>query len=118
MVPIDRNVTSLDEAGLSVALDADGYLANADDWTPAIAVRLARNDGLELSERHWAVINQLRVFWYNELVSPPLRILVRVAGQVPGGEHGTARALHGLFPGEPAKKACRYAGLPRPEGCL
>jgi tRNA 2-thiouridine synthesizing protein E len=35
-----------------------------------------------------------------------------------GREKGNTRYLYRLFPDGPAKQACRYAGLPKPTGCV
>jgi len=35
-----------------------------------------------------------------------------------GEEKGNSMYLFKLFPGGPAKQACRYAGMPKPTGCI
>ena len=38
--------------------DGDGFLTNPDIWTEAVALEIAKADGIEnLTEQHWAVIN-------------------------------------------------------------
>ena len=39
-------------------------------------------------------------------------------GKKMGADKGTSKYLYGLFPYGPAKQACRYAGLPKPTGCV
>ena len=101
-----------------VELDNEGYLVSPDDWGQDIAIAMAEADGLRLVEDHWAVIALLRDYWYCSFVSPPLRILVKIASARPGLIDGGTPQLYRLFPGGPAKQGCRYAGLPKPRGCV
>lgn len=101
-----------------IELDKDGYLITPDDWDQNIAIAMAEADGLGLVEDHWAVIAVLRDYWYGSFVSPPLRILVKIASARLGAIDGGTAHLYRLFPGGPAKQGCRYAGLPKPRGCV
>lgn len=48
-------------AGKTLALDADGNLANRNDWNEEIAREIAAIEGIpELTAQHWAVINFMR----------------------------------------------------------
>jgi len=98
--------------------DERGYLRDWRAWTPAIAEALARADGVELGEDHWAVIGILREYYAEYEVAPPIRVLVRLVAERLGGSAASSRTLYRLFPEGPAKQACRYAGLPRPVSCL
>ncbi len=46
--------------GKQVEVDEDGYLVNLDDWTKELGEYMASQDGMNLTEAHWEVINFLR----------------------------------------------------------
>lgn len=104
--------------GRVLETDRAGYLQRREDWSEAVAVAMARADGIELGEDHWAVIRYLRGFYLEYAVAPAVRILVREMARRLGREKGNTRYLYRLFPEGPARQACRYAGLPRPTGCI
>lgn len=99
-------------AGRTLALDADGNLANRSDWNEEIAREIAAIEGLpELTAQHWAVINFMRAVFEKEGDSPSIRRLTKESGV-------DTKTLYQLFPKGPAKKAARIAGLPKPKGCI
>ena len=104
--------------GHDVALDEEGYLYDLEQWSPAVATMLAREDGLELTDEHWEVIEVLRRFYQQYQLSPAMRPLVKAVAAELGPEKGRSIHLMKLFPGSPAKVAARLAGLPKPENCL
>ncbi len=92
--------------------DADGHLAHLYDWDESVAADLARESGIEeLTENHWKVIHYMRSVFRREGEPPSIRRLTRESGV-------DTKTLYTLFPGGPAKKAARIAGLPRPKGCI
>lgn len=104
--------------GKQVNLDDDGYLTNLDDWSEGIAQALANEDDIKLSDEHWEVINFLRDYYQKYQIAPMIKILVKEIGKVMGPEKGNTKYLYELYPGGPAKQACKYAGLPKPTGCV
>ncbi|MEM7254154.1 MAG: TusE/DsrC/DsvC family sulfur relay protein [Pseudomonadota bacterium] len=98
--------------------DIEGYLRDIADWTPAVAEAMASQDGLALTDNHWQVINFLRDYYDEYAFAPAVRILTRAVGKKLGPDKGNSRYLYQLFPDGPAKQACRYAGLPKPTGCI
>ncbi|HMK59774.1 MAG TPA: TusE/DsrC/DsvC family sulfur relay protein [Dissulfurispiraceae bacterium] len=108
----------LEFGGKSVEVDEDGYLVNLDDWTKELGEHMASQDGLALTEAHWEVINFLRDYYAKYQIAPMIKILVKEIGKVMGPEKGNTKYLYELFPDGPAKQACRYAGLPKPTGCV
>lgn len=97
----------------------EGFLENAEHWSSDVARLIAAENGIELSENHWEIINFLRVFYQDYEVSPPSnRLFVKAVKEQFGGDKGNSIYLMQLFPGTPAKTACRIAGLPRPTNCL
>lgn len=98
--------------------DEEGYLVNQADWSHAVAQFMAAQDGCELSDAHWEVINFLRDYYEEYRIAPAVRILTKAIGKRLGKEKGNSRYLYQLYPYGPAKQACRYAGLPKPTGCV
>lgn len=109
---------SIEIAGKQVEVDEDGYMTNLDDWNKEIAVAMAKSDGIELSDSHWEIINFLRDYYQKYQIAPMIKILVKEVGKVMGPDKGNTKYLYELFPDGPAKQACRYAGLPKPTGCV
>lgn len=104
--------------GKSYETDEEGYLAHHAQWTREIAETMAAADHCELTPNHWEVINFLRDYYHQYQVAPAVRVLVKAIGKKLGQDKGNSRYLYELFPYGPAKQACRYAGLPKPTGCV
>ena len=105
-------------ADKEVAVDEEGYLENRDDWTKEIAVAMASADDCDLSDNHWEVINFLREYYDEYQIAPAVRVLTKAIGKKLGPDKGNSKYLYELFPYGPAKQACKYAGLPKPTGCV
>lgn len=109
---------ALEVNGQSIALDEEGYLENLSDWTPEVAVELAASEDMELSDEHWAIITFLREYYDEYQIAPAVRILTKAVGRKLGKDKGNSKYLYSLFPYGPGKQACKYAGLPKPTGCV
>ena len=46
--------------GKSLEVDEEGYLSNLNDWEKDVAEIMAKEDGIDLGEDHWEIINFLR----------------------------------------------------------
>ena len=108
----------LDVVGKSYDTDEEGYLANLNDWNPGLADAMAKVDGTNLDENHWEVINFLREYYEEYQIAPAVRVLTKAIGKKLGKDKGNSKYLYELFPYGPAKQACKYAGLPKPTGCV
>lgn len=108
----------LEVNGKSFETDEEGYLANLSDWQPELAEAMASVDGAELGEYHWEVINFLRSYYEEYQIAPAVRVLTKAIGKKLGKDKGNSKYLYELFPYGPAKQACKYAGLPKPTGCV
>lgn len=97
-------------AGVSVTVNEEGYLENPEQWTNEIAVEIAKEEGIELNDKHFEVLNYLRE-QFNAGESLSIR---RV------GKSGIVdiKGLYQLFPGGPLKKSSRIAGIPKPASCV
>jgi tRNA 2-thiouridine synthesizing protein E len=99
-------------------LDEHGFLCCAADWSADVARRLAAQEGIELTDAHWEILMALRDYYGRFDSSPAMRALVKFLRQEIGEEQGRSIYLLKLFPGSPARVACRIAGLPKPANCL
>ena len=99
-------------------IDEEGFLQHISDWSRAVAEGMARKDGVDLEKAHWEVIRFLRDYYLEYQIAPAIRVLTRALGKRLGPDKGNSRHLNQLFPFGPAKQACRYAGLPKPTGCV
>ena len=98
--------------------DHEGYLMRRADWSQPLAEEMASADGIALSDAHWEVLHFLQEYYDNYEIAPAIRILTKQIGKRFGQEKGNSKYLYELFPKGPAKQACRYAGLPKPTGCV
>ena len=104
--------------GKSYETDEEGYLADITQWVPGVADVMSKEDDLELTEEHWDIINFLREYYEEYQIAPAVRVLTKAVSKRLGKEKGNSKYLYGLFPYGPGKQACRYAGLPKPTGCV
>ena len=107
------NLTLLDK----IETDALGYLKDANQWTPSIALLIAEKENIGLTEDHWQVINYVRQFYHEFNTSPSIRPLVKYLSQVLPKDKSNSLYLQILFPEGPAKQATKIAGLPKPARC-
>ncbi len=95
----------------TLEFDDEGYMADWSVWTEEIAQAIAADEDIELTERHWVVINFARQVYAEKDDGPTLR-------QITKQTDVTTKEIYRLFPGGPAKKAAMIAGLPKPTGCI
>lgn len=110
-------ITFIEFAGAQIAVDAQGYLKDHQQWSEALAEVLAEREGISLTDDHWAVIRYVRQFYLEFNSSPAIRPLVKYLQQHWGADKGNSIYLHKLFK-EPAKQATKIAGLPKPARCV
>ena len=104
--------------GTTLEVDDDGFLANPENWSLDVAKYYAHAEGLEMTPPHWEIVYFLREYYKYYQIAPMIRVLVRELGKRCGPDKGNIKYLYELFPGGPAKQACRISGLPRPTGCV
>lgn len=108
---------TLDVHGRAILTDSEGYLVNLDDWSEDFARTEAAYEGLQLTDEHWEVIRYLRDYYEQHHLQAQVRDIIKHFKNVWGGEKGTSRHLHALFPhGGPQKQGNRLAGLLRVKG--
>lgn len=109
---------TLEFQGKQYEVDEDGYLLNIEDWNKDLGGHIAVLEGIEMTESHWEVINFLREYYQKYQIAPMIKILVKEVAKVMGPDKGNTKYLYELYPGGPAKQACKIAGLPKPTGCV
>ncbi len=99
-------------AGKTIDFDDENFMSDHTQWNEDVATELAKEEGIEqLNDRHLVVINFMRKEFEEKGTGPSIRRLTKQSG-VPTKE------LYALFPGGPAKKAARIAGITKPQGCV
>ncbi len=97
-------------AGKTVSVTDDGYLTDPNQWTKEIAIEIAKEEGIELTDKHFAVIEYIR-----EKTLKGEALTIRTIGK--SGMVDT-KGFYELFPGAPLKKASRIAGIAKPSSCV
>jgi tRNA 2-thiouridine synthesizing protein E len=97
-------------AGFKLNVTEEGYLTDFSQWTKEIAIDLAKENGIELTDKHWEVIKYLQE---KHLASEPLSIRgIKKSGVI------NIKEFYSLFPGGPLKKSTLIAGIPKPKSCI
>lgn len=104
--------------GATVDADEEGYITDISGWTKELAVLIAADEKIEMSDDHWEIVNFLRDYYEEYQIAPAIRVLTKAAKKSMGPEKGNSQYLYELFPYGPAKQACKIAGLPKPTGCI
>ena len=103
------SVATIDDR--SVHVDDEGFLTEPSEWDEEIAVVLASNIGIELTDDHWRAIRFAREDHAAVGETPTLRRMASAGGV-------STKDMFTLFPKKPAKKLAYVSGLPKPVGCV
>ncbi len=101
-----------------IATTKEGYLEQREDWSTEVAMAIAKQDDITLTDAHWEIIHFLRKFYHDYEHTPAIRALVKALANKFGPDKGNSLYLHQLFPQGPAKQASKIAGLPKPSRCI
>jgi tRNA 2-thiouridine synthesizing protein E len=91
--------------------DGDGYLVNADGWTPEIGRAMADADGVDLDAVKWSHVLKAREYYEEFLVVPPIRKFAKHIG-------ADQKEMFKIWNSGPMKPITKYGGLPKPTGCV
>lgn len=91
--------------------DGDGFLINPEIWSDEVAVQIAKEDGIDMTDKHWSVVRIIRNNYEEKGNAPMIRTICKETGL-------KLKDIYELFPLGPARGACRVAGLPKPDGCV
>ncbi len=98
--------------GQEIEIDEDGFIQEPDKWNKEVAEDLAKTeDAYPMNEEAWRLVNYLREYYLKYEIAPPIRMLTKQTKL-------DLKRVYELFPGGPAKGACKVAGLPKPTGCV
>ncbi len=97
-------------ANRPVEVNEQGYMLDMNQWDKEIARSIATEEGIELQDRHFEVLDYLR----SEQEKGTALSIRKV------GKSGVVdiKEFYQLFPGGPLKKASRIAGIPKPASCI
>ena len=97
-------------AGITLAVNDEGYLEDPGQWTQEIAEEIAKELNIGLSDKHYEVIGFLREK-HREGVPLSIRKV---------GKSGIVdiKEFYKLFPGGPLKFSSKIAGIPKPASCV
>lgn len=97
-------------AGVDIDMTEQGYLTDFSQWNKEIALEMAKEEGVEITDEHWSVFEYLQEQHKNEA---PLSIRkVGKSGVV------SIKDFYRLFPQGPLKISTKLAGIPKPASCI
>ena len=100
-------------AGNELETNDDGFLLEPDFSEEVVSV-IAASEGIELTPKHWEIINYMREQYREHGHTPNFRNMLKDINEF--WPEADSKALYDLFPMGPAKQAAKVAGLPQPLG--
>ena len=97
-------------AGISVDVNDEGYMTDRTQWTKDVAKEIAKEEGIELTDKHYTLLDYLR-----ERQAKGESLTIRSVGT---SGIIDIKGFYQLFPGAPMKKAAKIAGIPKPASCV
>ncbi len=97
-------------AGVNVNVNAEGYFEDPSQWNRDMALEMAKEYNIVLTDKHFEVLEYLRK---KHLAGEQLTIRkVGTSGIT------DIKGLYQLFPGGPLKISSKLAGIPKPSSCV
>jgi dissimilatory sulfite reductase related protein len=94
----------------TIDVNEEGFMTNFSQWNKDIGEQLAKETGIDLTPRHWQLIDYIQDEYKKEV---PLTIRkIGKSGIV------DIKEFYVLFPKAPLKTATKIAGVPKPAGCI
>ena len=97
-------------AGVELNVSEDGYLEDMSQWNENIAKEIAEEIGIELTDKHFEVLNYLR-----QKTEAKEAFTIRQVGK---SGIVDIKGLYKLFPKGPLKFSSKIAGIPKPTSCI
>ncbi len=87
-----------------------GYLTDFSQWTKEVGAEIAKENNIELTDKHWDVLAYLQE---KNTKEEALSIRgIKKSGVV------NIKEFYNLFPGGPLKISTMIAGIPKPKSCI
>jgi len=100
-------------AGNELETDDDGFLLEPDYSEEVVGV-IAAAENIELTPKHWEIINYMREEYKENGHTPNFRNMLKGVSEF--WPEADSKSLYALFPPGPAKQAAKIGGLPQPYG--
>lgn len=97
-------------AGVNVDLNDEGYFNDPSQWNREVASEMAKEEGIELTEKHFEVLEFIRA-----AQEKGETLTIRKVGK---SGITDIKGLYQLFPGGPLKLSSKFAGIPKPASCV
>jgi len=104
---------ALEVNGKSVETSDDGYLADINAWDDDVALALAADEGIEMTDQHWDIVRFLRAEHVDNGGAEPNEREIMKAMKSIWGKKPTSKIMYQLFPTMPSKQGRKIAGLPK-----
>jgi len=94
----------------AIKVNEEGYFTDPSQWNEDLAIEMAKQQNIDLSDKHFEVLHFLRNKYAEEV---PLTIRkVGKSGIV------DIKEFYKLFPGGPLKISSKIAAIPKPVSCV
>ncbi len=97
-------------AGVEINVNEEGYMTEISQWSKEIGAEIAKEEGIELTDKHYELIDFIR-----NKVAAGEGLTIRGIGK---SGIANAKEFYQLFPGAPLKKATKISGVPKPTSCI
>jgi tRNA 2-thiouridine synthesizing protein E len=104
---------ALEVGGKTIETTENGYLVNLEDWSEEVAAAIAKEEGIEMTDKHWDIVKYLRDEHFNNAGNEPNeRTILKDMAKLWGGKP-TSKDMYQMFPQMPSKQGRKIAGLPQ-----
>ena len=97
-------------AGQTIEVNDEGYMIDPSQWTREIAAEMAKEEGINLTDKHYEVLNYLR-----DCTEKDETLTIRKVGK---SGITDIKGLYKLVPKGPLKLSSKFAGIPKPASCV
>lgn len=100
--------------GSSLETDEEGFLLDPNEWNREVAEEIASQEGLQLTEPVWEIVEFVREHFERNQSVPEARVVLKELAARHGKEKATRKYLYELFPYGYGQQACKIAGMRKP----
>lgn len=95
----------------------EGFLLDPNQWNSNIAIEIAAENNIKLTDAHWTVINAARAFYAKTGISPSMRPLIKLIANE-DQTLASSIVLTQLFTAQVTRMVAQISGLPKPSDCI